>query len=425
MIKRRTWLKNSVLGLAGAAVLSPVDLKALEDETDSLFSILGSATADEKYWKKVKRNFALAKGLRYFNNGSLGTCPDYVVNATNRFRSTLDSFPSKYMWGGWDSNKEQIRKKAAEMLGVSEETIALIHNTTEGMNLIASSMELQEGDEVLLSNHEHTSARIPWKYWQETKGVILKTVDLPLIPNDKEEVVDRFRKAITSRTRMISIVHLTNTNGMILPVKEISEMAHEKDIMVAVDGAQSMGMFKIDLDDLGCDYYTSSSHKWLFSPKGVGIFYARKEAQSKLKPLIVCRGYEDESIRRLENYNTRNLPELLGLGAALDYRAQIGEDRIQNRVYELKKYFRNSLADDQRFVFKTPESDDLSAGIQTVEVVGHSSGSVRRRLSSDYQIDCRPMSSHDINGLRISLAIFITKADVDYLVDALKTIAGK
>ena len=424
MIKRRTWLKNSVLGLAGAAVLSPVDLKALEDETDSLFSILGSATADEKYWKKVKRNFALAKGLRYFNNGSLGTCPDYVVNATNRFRSTLDSFPSKYMWGGWDSNKEQIRKKAAEMLGVSEETIALIHNTTEGMNLIASSMELQEGDEVLLSNHEHTSARIPWKYWQETKGVILKTVDLPLIPNDKEEVVDRFRKAITSRTRMISIVHLTNTNGMILPVKEISEMAHEKDIMVAVDGAQSMGMFKIDLDDLGCDYYTSSSHKWLFSPKGVGIFYARKEAQSKLKPLIVCRGYEDESIRRLENYNTRNLPELLGLGAALDYRAQIGEDRIQNRVYELKKYFRNSLADDQRFVFKTPESDDLSAGIQTVEVVGHSSGSVRRRLSSDYQIDCRPMSSHDINGLRISLAIFITKADVDYLVDALKTIAG-
>ncbi len=423
-MKRRTWLKNSVLGLAGAAVLSPMDLKALEEETNLLFRDLKATNADEKYWKKIKRHFALAKDLRYFNNGSLGTCPNYVVDATNRFRSTLDSFPSKYMWGGWDSNKEQIRKKAAEMLGVSEETIALIHNTTEGMNLIASSMDLQEGDEVLLSNHEHTSARIPWKYWQESKGIDLITVDLPLIPNSKEEVVDRFRKAITPQTRVISIVHLTNTNGMILPVKEISAMAHEKGVLVAVDGAQSMGMFRINPDDLGCDYYTSSSHKWLFSPKGIGIFYARKEAQSKLKPLIVCRGYEDKTIRRLENYNTRNLPELLGLGAALDYRTQIGEERIQNRVYELKKYFRDSLADDPRFVFKTPESDDLSAGIQTVELVGHTAGTVKRKLSSDYQIDCRPMSSHDINGLRISLAIFITKADVDYLVSALKAMAG-
>lgn len=413
-----------MLGLAGAAVLSPLDLKALEEETDSLFTSLGAANADEKYWKKIKRQFALAKDLRYFNNGSLGTCPDYVVNATNKFRSTLDSFPSKYMWGGWESNKEQIRKKAAAMLGVSEETIALIHNTTEGMNLIASSMDLEKDDEVLLSNHEHTSARIPWKYWQETKGIKLTTVDLPLIPKDKEEVVEQFRKAITPKTRVISIVHLTNTNGMILPVKEISEMAHKNGILVAVDGAQSMGMFKINLDELGCDYYTSSSHKWLFSPKGVGIFYAREEAQPKLKPLIVCRGYENKTIRRLENYNTRNLPELLGFGAALDFRSQIGEERIQNRVYELKKYFRDSLTDDPRFVFKTPESDNLSAGIQTVELVGHTSGTVRRKLSSDYQIDCRPMSSHDINGLRISLAIFITKADVDYLVDALKTIAG-
>ncbi|MBX2878061.1 MAG: aminotransferase class V-fold PLP-dependent enzyme [Saprospiraceae bacterium] len=424
MIKRRTWLKNSILGLAGAAVLSPIELKALEAEGDALFTALRSPDIDEKYWKKIKRQFVLAKGLRYFNNGSLGTCPQYVVSATNQFRSTLDAFPSKYMWGGWEINKEQIRRKAATMLSVSEETIALIHNTTEGMNLIASSMDLKEGEEVLLSNHEHTSARIPWKYWQEAKGITLKTVDLPLIPENKEQVVDRFRKAITPKTRVISIVHVTNTNGMILPVKEISEMAHEHGILVAVDGAQSMGMFKIDLDDLGCDYFTSSSHKWLFSPKGVGLFYAREEAQAKLKPLIVCRGYENKTIRRFENYNTRNLPELLGLGAALEYRDQIGEERIQNRVYELKKYFRDSLADDKRFVFKTPASDDLSAGIQTVQVTGRKSTEVRKKLTDEYQIDCRPMSSHDLNGLRISLAIYLTKQDVDYLVAALRTIAG-
>jgi isopenicillin-N epimerase len=418
MINRRSWLKKSIIGLTGAAILSPLDLQAMEEESHTLFSQLSQRDTDEGYWELIKSNFVLQEGLRYFNNGSLGTCPEYVVKATEKFRRTLDGFPSKYMWGGWEDNKEAVRQKAADLFGVSKETIALIHNTTEGMNLIASSMDFKPGEEVLLSNHEHTSARIPWKYWQEEKGVVLKTVDIPLVPKSKEEVVDCFRKAITPKTRAISIVHLTNTNGMILPVKEISDMAHEKGILVAVDGAQSMGMFKINMDDLGCDFFTSSSHKWIFSPKGMGIFYAREESQKYLKQLIVCRGYQNKTIRRFENYNTRNLPELLGLGAALDYRNLIGEERIEKRIYELKKYFREKLAGDDRFVFKTPDSDDLSAGIQTVEVVGQSSGSVKRKLAEQYNIDCRPMSSHGLNGLRISLAIFTTKADVDYLVEA-------
>lgn len=422
MISRRNWLKKSMIGLAGSAILAPLDLKALEADSHMLYDGLSPKETDENYWELLKSQFVLADGLRYFNNGSLGACPEYVVKATEKFRRTLDSFPSKYMWGGWEDNKEEVRQKAADMFRVSKETIALIHNTTEGMNVIASSMDLKKGDEVLLSNHEHTSARIPWKYWQESKGIQLKTVDLSLLPKDKEEVVDRFRKAITPKTRVISIVHLTNTNGMILPVREISDMAHEKGILVAVDGAQSMGMFRIDMDQLGCDFFTSSSHKWIFSPKGMGIFYARQEAQQHLRALVVCRGYNDKSIRRLENYNTRNLPELLGLGSALDFRTLIGEERIEKRVFELKNYFRSQLEGDERFVFKTPGADDLSAGIQTVEVVGKPSGEVKNKLSEKYGVDCRPMSSHGLNGLRISLAIFITKADVDYLVEALRAI---
>jgi len=420
MSSRRNWLKKSLLGVAGTALLSPIDLQALANDQESMFAQLSTDSADEGYWELVKSHFVLAEGLRYFNNGSLGTCPEYVVKATEKFRRTLDGFPSKYMWGGWDDQKEEVRKKAATMLGVSEETIALIHNTTEGMNLIASSMDLKPGEEVLLSNHEHTSARVPWQYWQETKGVVLKKVDIPLVPKSKEEVVACFRKAITPKTKVISIVHVTNTNGMILPVKEISEMAHELGILVSVDGAQSMGMFQINLADLGCDFYTSSSHKWLFSPKGMGVFYASEEAQPLLKPLIVSRGYKNKSIRRFENYNTRNLPELLGLGAALDYRELVGGARIEDRIYALKKYFRSELEGDERFGLKTPAADDLSAGIQTVEVKGQISTQVKAKLTEDYQIDCRPMRSHDLNGLRISLAIFTTKADVDYLLAALR-----
>ncbi|MEL7119033.1 MAG: aminotransferase class V-fold PLP-dependent enzyme [Bacteroidota bacterium] len=422
-MNRRNWLKNSMLGVAGSALLTPLQAKALNENEERLFTQLDVEQADEKYWELIKSYFVLAPGLTYFNNGSLGTSPEYVVKATDQFRRTLESFPSKYMWGGWQDQKEEVRKKAGEFFHVSAETIALIHNTTEGMNLIASSMDLKPGEEILLSNHEHTSARIPWQYWQEEKGVKLKTVDLPSLPKNKKEIVDLFEEAVTPKTKVISIVHITNTNGMMLPVKEISQMAKKYGIKVAVDGAQSMGMLDLDLDDMGCDYYTSSAHKWLFAPKGIGIFYAKEEAQKDLKQLIVCRGYKDKSIRKFENYNTRNLPELLGLGAALDFRKLIGAERIEERTYELKKYFRNHFKKDDRFALKSPVSDDLSAGIQNVEVKGKKVREVKAVLGEKYQIDCRPMTSHDLNGLRISLAIFNTKADVDYLVNALNELA--
>ncbi|MGH1437115.1 MAG: aminotransferase class V-fold PLP-dependent enzyme [Lewinella sp.] len=422
MTSRRKWLTNSITAMVGTALLAPSDLLALQETEIKLANQLGAKEDDEAYWELVKSQFVLEKGLHYFNNGSLGTSPEYVFQATEQFRRTLDGFPSQYMWGAWDDQKEVVREKAGKMLSVSAETIALIHNTTEGMNLIASSLELAPGEEILLSNHEHSSARIPWKYWQEEKGVVLKTVDLPLMPESKEEIVALFREAITAKTRVISLVHVTNTNGMRLPVKEITAMAHEQGILVAVDGAQSMGMFQIDLADLGCDFFTASSHKWLFSPKGMGIFYATEAAQKLLKPLIVCRGYDDPSIRRLENYNTRNLPELLGLGAALDFRNLIGQEKIESRTYALKKHLREQLADDDRFTIKTPAPDALSAGIQTVEVIGRYVDEFMQDLTDRYQIDCRPMMSHSLNGLRISLAIFNTKADIDYLVKALRTV---
>lgn len=419
MLNRRNWLRHSLFATAGAALLPPGRLQALSENQRSLYDRLTNPATDETYWELVKEQFTFAPGLTYFNNGSLGACPDHVVSATNEFRALLDGFPSKYMWGGWADEKEAVREKVAKMFSVSPETIALIHNTTEGMNLVASSMDLAPGDEVLQSNHAHKSASIPWKYWQESKGVVLTDVELPLLPESKEEIVDCFRKAITPKTKVISIVHVTNTNGMRLPVKEISAMAHERGVLVAVDGAQSMGMFRIDMDDLGCDFYTASAHKWLFAPKGMGVFYARTQVQKLLNPLIVCRGWEDESIRRLENYNTRNLPELLGLGAALDFRALIGQERIEARVFELKHYLRELLADDERFVIKSPASDELSVGIQSVEVVGKAVGEVKEHLFEAHGIDTRPMSGFGINGVRVSLAIYCTKADVDKLVEAI------
>jgi selenocysteine lyase/cysteine desulfurase len=247
---------------------------------------------------------------------------------------------------------------------------------------------------------------------------------LPLLPNDPAEIVEIYRRAITPRTRVISMCHVVNTNGMILPVKEVSDMAHDNGILVAVDGAQAPGHIHVDLQDLGCDFYAASAHKWLFSPKGVGVFFARRESQHLLRPLIVAHGWEDESIRRLENYNTRNLPEVLGLGVAFDFQNLMGAQRRTARILELKHIFRDRLTDNPAFSMKTPADDRLSAGIQTVEVVGHDVRKVADRLAENHLIDCRPMTTHTLNGLRISLSVFNDEEQIDELVTALTAAAS-
>jgi selenocysteine lyase/cysteine desulfurase len=418
--QRRSFVKQLFTGVAGTILLSSFK----GTETEETVPILNTNDSSEAFWEDVKKQFKFAPKLRYFNNGSLGSCPIPVQKATNEFRATLDAYPSKYMWGGWRNEKEEVREKVAKLFSVSSEEIALTHNTTEGMNLIAKSMELKKGDEVIMIDHEHPSAVIPWTVWQEEKGIKLVRPVIPILPKTVDEIVKVYENAITPRTKVISMCHVINTNGMILPVREVSEMAHKKGILVAVDGAQAPGMFHINLKELGCDFYAASAHKWLFAPKGIAVFYAKQESQSILQPLMVANGHRDSSIRRLENYNTRNLPELLGLGSAVDFINTIGIDKIHARSYQLKKYFRDKVKNNPKFILKSPELDTLSCAIQTLEIKDTYVRDVRNKLRDDYHIDTRPMYTYGLNGIRISFAIFITKKDIDALVDALETIAG-
>lgn len=420
---RRKFIKSFTAGVAGLAVLPAFGASLETPLTEINNSLLNTSNdSSEAFWESIKKQHHFAPNVRYFNNASLGSSSIPIRTATRNFRNTLDDFPSKYMWGGWAKEKEQTRKDVADFLSVDKEEIALIHNTTEGINLIARSFDLQAGDEIIIADHDHASATIPWEHWQETKGIKIVRPKLPITPKTVDEVVAVYKKAITSKTKIISMCHIINTTGMILPIKEVSKLAHERNILVAVDGAQAAGMFAFDLHDLGCDFYAASSHKWLFSPKGVGVFYAKQESQHHLKPLMVARGHKDTSIRRLENYNTRNLPEVLGLGASIQYLNSIGREKINNRTFELKAYFRSQLENNPKFNIKTPAADRLSGAIQVVEVVGKNVRNVKKKLFDTYGIDCRPMSTFGLNALRFSFAIYITKKDIDDLIDALKNV---
>jgi len=230
-------MTGALTAFSGAALLATADLEALRDGAEKLASAPDLDVPGDAYWRLVQRQFRLEPGLVYLNNASLGPSPALVADATETYRRRLDAFPSRYMWGGWSEEYESVRSKAAGLLSSSPEEIALIHNTTEGMNLVASSLDLNPGDEVIVADHEHFSGTIPWQYWQEPKGVELVRPILPILPSEPDEIVAVYRRAITPRTRVISMCHVVNTNGMILPVKEVAAMARPRGILVAVDGA--------------------------------------------------------------------------------------------------------------------------------------------------------------------------------------------
>jgi selenocysteine lyase/cysteine desulfurase len=421
-LNRRKFLKTTLAGVAGSALLTGADKTEILDSMLPLSSRAKGA-GDERYWQLVRKQFRFIPGLHYFNNASLGPSPAYVTDAAAKFRQTLESFPSKYMWGGWHEEIEQVRIKAASMFNALPEEIALNHNTSEGLSLVAHSLQLQAGDQVILSDHAHLTAINPFRFYQESKGVKLVRPKLPLLPESKEEIVEVFTRAISDKTRMIVLSHMVNTNGMILPVKEICEIAKARGILTLVDGAQTPGMIKVDVKDIGCDFYATSGHKWMMGPKGTGIFYARLDKQNLLTPIMAAKPMgEDKGARRFENYNTRNLPDVLALGSAIDFHNLLGEKEKAERILYLKSYLLKSVAQRPYLKLRMPVSDELSAGICSVEVAGKGVVDVAVLLDKKYKIALRPMPMLGINGLRVSTSICITPTEIDKLIKALDVI---
>jgi selenocysteine lyase/cysteine desulfurase len=419
-VNRRSFFGRVISSLSATALVS----ESVKAATFTEFSASKSGKPGlADIWKIISEQFDFEPGLTYLNNGSLGASPRIVHDATNEFRRVLDRFPSKYMWQEWWDDREKVRSSTAAFLSAEPDEIALTHNTCEGLNLVASSLNFQPGDEIIASNHEHHTGVVPLQHYQESKGVKLVRPVLPLLPDSRGELMDVFRKAISRRTRAILVSHIVNTNGMIMPIEELAEIANQHNILLIVDGAQSVGMIPVNLHQLGCDFYAASGHKWLFGPKGTGVFYVRKQSLQHLKPLIVSAAYyKEDNARKFENYNTRNVPEVLGFGVSLDYQMMVGEAERYARVLHLKRYLRNKVAENNFLRSVSPASDDLSAGIQAVEIVGADAQSVAKKLDEEFGINCRPMKVHGLNALRISTAIYNLESDIDYLINSLQEI---
>ncbi|MCI0518660.1 MAG: aminotransferase class V-fold PLP-dependent enzyme [Chloroflexi bacterium] len=239
----------------------------------------------------MKDQFLLDPEVVFLNHGSFGACPRPVMEAYQAWQRRLERQPVLFLGRQLNGLLAQARQPLADYLHTAAENLVYIPNATYGVNLIARSLDLQPGDEILTSDHEYGACAYAWEFVCSKTGARLVKVPLPLPALPPEEMADLLWAASTTRTRLIFLSHITSPTALRLPVEEICRRARQTGILTLVDGAHAPGQIPLNLDALGADFYTGNCHKWLLSPKGAAFLYTRPERQALVEPLVVSWGY--------------------------------------------------------------------------------------------------------------------------------------
>src|SRR6266404_6742667 len=277
---------------------------------------------EEAYWTELRKQFLIPSDEVYLNNGTVGSSPRPVLNAIfegyNTTEQMADADPEDYpIWGyaAWN----EFRDPLAQFVGAERDEIALLRNATEANSYIANGFDMKAGDEVLMSDQEHPGGEQPWNLRAKRYGIEVKKFRIPKPAKNAAEILTLINDAITPRTRILFVSHITTATGVVLPIKEISALARSKGIISAIDGAHVPGMMRLNIHDLGCDMYTASPHKWLFAPKGSGFLYMRAEVMDRVWNTIVTHGWDEPQLKaeRFQHIGSSNVPNLWGLRAAI------------------------------------------------------------------------------------------------------------
>lgn len=341
MLDRRQFLTTASAGLAAFSSFASSrafggDLFAQLEKVPPLPDRPLLEKNEDDYWAQLRQQFLIPENEIYLNNGTVGSSPAPVLRAVFDGYNTTEKMdqedPEDYpIWGyaAWN----EFRDPLAEFVGCTRDEIALLRNATEANSYIANGIDMQVGDEVLMTDQEHPGGQHPWDLKAKRYGVVIRKVTLPRPVKDSAQVLNLFSEAITPRTRVIFFSQITTFSGVVLPAKELCALARSKGILSAVDGAHVPGMMRLNVREIGCDMYSASPHKWLQAPKGTGFLYVRDEVIDRIWNTIVTEGWDDTKIRaeRFQRIGSSNVPALWGLRASIKLANEIGMERIERR----------------------------------------------------------------------------------------------
>lgn len=368
MLQRREFIQRGAIAAAIFGIPLARAEKLFEQENIPLPPRDLYTTDPERYWAELRRQWLLASDRINLNCGSIGCTPLPVLRATiDHMLSAEEYREPAYPWFGYEENDriKALRDAMAEFLHISRDELAILRNATEANNAVCNGLDMKPGEEAILTDQEHPGCYGCWQQKEARFGIKIVTVHLPTPPASAEEIVAIFEHAITPRTKILVFSHITTATGVILPVKQICTMARAKGILTTVDGAHAVGQIPLDLHDLGCDFYTSSPHKWLMSPKGTGLLYVRPELQEKLWVNVVSGEWKNYALKayRFENLGTSNLSVMVGLKAALDFFATIGADRIYARIHQNARRVHDIVTSHSELAFNNASKDEFYGGL--------------------------------------------------------------
>ncbi|MFT5383972.1 MAG: selenocysteine lyase/cysteine desulfurase [Saprospiraceae bacterium] len=423
---RRNFL--SKLGtLAGTvtagSLLTPALANNLERAFESVAHLsLDECASNEEFWYQIKMAYTVSPSLLNLNNGGVSPQPKVVQDAVERYNKLSNESPSYYMWRVLDRGRDAIRVKLADLAGCSPEEIAINRNSSEALETVIFGLRLKAGDEVILSKQDYPNMINAWKQRAHREGIVLKWLNFDYPIEDKAAIVDTFKNAFTPKTKILHLTHMINWCGQLLPAKEIIQEAHDQGIEVLLDAAHTFAHIDYNIPDLGCDYFGTSLHKWLCAPFGSGMLYVKKEKIKNLYPLFGAPDPEEDNIRKFENLGTRSGAIEQAIGQAVDFHHLIGAERKQKRLFHLKNYWTEKLADLPQIKIHTPKSDAFSGAICLCSIDGMESVDVANILQSKYHIHVVGINWENLHGIRVTPNVYTVTKDLDRFVEAMREI---
>src|SRR5688572_15373502 len=380
MTSRRKFFQRSI-GMAGALTLGPLVQKALaEDVSDALLSLNrfspSEAALDEELWTRMAQAYTVSPTILNLNNGGVSPQPKVVQDAVDRYYHLSNEAPTYYMWQILDRGREPLRRKLADLAGVSGEEIAVNRNTTEALGTFTWGIDVKRGDEIVMTKQDYPNMIHAWKQRELREGVKINWINLSLPVDNDEVVIKAYVDATTSKTKIWHITHLITWTGQILPAAKLCAEARKRGIISIVDAAHSFAHVDYKISDFNCDYFGTSLHKWLCAPFGTGLMYIRKENIEKTWPLFPNDKPQGNDIRKFEALGTRSFAPEQAIGQAIDFHNAIGAKRKEERLHYLKKYWCDAVVKNPRVKLHISLNPQYSCALGTFSIDGLKPGEI-------------------------------------------------
>jgi len=376
----------------------------------------------------LKELFLLDPKVIFLNHGSFGATPKPVFAAYQDWQRRLERHPVLFLGREIDGLLRQSRQVLGEYLNADADDLVYIPNATHGVNIVARSLALQPGDEILTTDHEYGACDYTWEFVCKRTGAAYIHQPIPLPVHSEEEIVEQFWRGVTRSTKVIYLSHITSPTALRLPVERICQRARQAGILTLVDGAHAPGQIPLDMEAVGADFYTGNCHKWLLSPKGAAFLYARREVQPLVEPLVVSWGYHattettcgSQFIDYLHWTGTKDPAAALSVPSAIQFMRDHNWDEVRRECHALMRQAVERICALTDLPPLYPLDSDFYSQMAIAPLPATADQAVLKlRLYDEYKVEVPLIQWQDRKFVRISIQGYNTLYDVDALLEAL------